>query len=174
MESKYLVNGIICAIIALLAFAGMWWGWRKRADRASRLGFNPQELAGELLAEFTRVYYVSTTEKGAPLQRVALPGLAYRGYAELAVYADGIAVAVDGEQPVTLAPIMGAGPVGYRVGKAVERQGLAGVLWQLGETELESAFRFSSSSEQNRFISLIEAELARNSAANPEREKVTI
>jgi len=40
---------------------------------------------GELIAEFSRVLYVSTTPVGEPLSRVAAPGLRYRGQAEIAV-----------------------------------------------------------------------------------------
>ena len=153
------VFALIFAVIVLLAFAGMWWGWRARARRdAGVLGASaaPQ---GELLAEFPLVTYVSTTPVGEPLVRVAAPGLRYRGRARIAVHSDGITIAVTGEDPVhlSLEHLRGSGSAGVRVGKAVERDGLALVQWSSDDRELESGFRFDSVEEQRRFTQAIDA-----------------
>ena len=74
---------LICAAVAALALAGMWWGWRRRARRDAGVLGAAAAPVGEVLGRFTEVQYVSTTPAGEPLVRVAAPGLRYRGPAEL-------------------------------------------------------------------------------------------
>lgn len=162
-------------LLAVLILAGMWWGWRSRSRRdAGILDASPaRSLCGEVVAQFPRVGYVSTTPADNPLERVALPGLRYKGWAEVAVYRDGVEITVVGEAPVQLdvAQIRGVGAASGRVGKAVERDGLALLRWlpapassarpgerpePSAERLLESAFRFADAEQQSRFGRAVE------------------
>ena len=91
---------------------------------------------------------MSTTPVGSPFERVAIPGLRYKGFAEVTVRRDGVSIAVTGEPAVNL-----------------ERDGLSLLQWRAHEapehTEgsearvLESSFRFTTSPEQQAFADAI-------------------
>lgn len=152
------IFAIIWIGIIALIFAGMWWGWRRRTRRDSGVLGALAAPVGAIVAEFSRVFYVSTVPVGDPLARVAAPGLRYRGLAEVTVREDGITVQVRGEDPVHLASdqLDGSGLASRRVGKAVERDGLALVRWRSEDRELESSFRFDDRDEQRRFTDAVD------------------
>lgn len=152
------VFALIWAAVILLIFIGMWWGWRRRTRRDAGVVGAAAAPVGAVVAEFPRVMYVSTTPVDDPLARVAAPGLRYRGFAEVTVREDGMTVEVRGEQPVHLAAgqLRGSGLGARRVGKAVERDGLALVRWGSDGRDLESGFRFDSGDEQRRFTDAID------------------
>ncbi len=160
--------GLIIAAVVIVAFLAMWLGWRARARRDAGVLASSVAPVGELIAEFSRVLYVSTTPVGEPLSRVAAPGLRYRGQAEIVVLAGGVTVAVVGEDPTYFeaSQLRGSGSAGRRVGKAVEHDGLALMRWVSNSEPvegleeprvLESSFRFESEREQQRFLSAIDA-----------------
>lgn len=150
---------LIFALIVVLAFALMWWGWRARAKRDAGVVGAQVAPGGARLAVFTLVTYVSTTPAGEPLVRVSAPGLRYRGRAEVSVFEGGVTIKVTGETPVhiPLAQVRGSGSAGVRVGKAVERGGLALLCWEADGRELESSFRFDHAAEQRQFSEAIDA-----------------
>lgn len=164
---------IVIAVIAV-AFVAMWWGWRARSRRDAGVLTAAVAPTGKLLAEFTRVLYVSTTPVGEPLTRVAAPGLRYRGQAEISVHEDGVTVSVAGEDPTHFSAkqLLGGGSAGRRVGKAVEHDGLALMRWAPASGsdgtpgELESSFRFESKAEQQRFADALE-QLTHSAAEHP-------
>ena len=148
----------VIAIIAI-ALLAMWLGWRARSRRDASVLASAAEPIGAVIAEFARVFYVSTTPAGEPLVRVAAPGLRYRGWARVAVREDGVTVSVTGEQPVHFAAeqVRGSGSAGRRVGTAVESDGLALMRWTTDDgRELESSFRFETSADQRRFMEAID------------------
>ncbi|GAA1620358.1 hypothetical protein [Leucobacter chromiireducens] len=167
---------IMMSAIAVLAFAGMWIAWRGRTRRgASAAAPSTAPLSGEVLANFPRASYVSTTPEGAPLERVAVPGLRYKGFAEVTVRRDGVSIAVTGEAAVLIprAQLRGTGTASGRVGKAVERDGLSLLQWQLSGAgdrapqPVESSFRFTDPAEQQRFADAVSAVLAPSAAHTP-------
>lgn len=152
---------VIVVAVVIIAFLAMWLGWRARARRDAGVLASSALPVGELIAEFSRLLYVSTTPVGEPLTRVAAPGLRYRGPAEIAVRSDGVAVTIAGEDPtyIEAAQLRGSDSAGRRVGKAVEHDGLALLRWvsTADSRELESSFRFESKADQQRFVEAIDA-----------------
>lgn len=148
---------VIVAALAALVLLGMWLGWRRRSRRDADVigGVAP---SGELVAEFPNAAYVSTTPAGAPLDRVAAPGLRYRGPATVEVRTDGVTITVAGEQPVHLpaARVLGSGASGARVGKFVERDGITLLRWLSEGRRLESGFRFVEADDHHRFTAAID------------------
>ncbi|WP_427868790.1 hypothetical protein [Leucobacter luti] len=163
--------------IAGIMLIAMLIAWRARGKRAAAM-FGPQAgaeatpetaeeagseapLGGEFVAEFRDVSYVSTTPAGAPLERVAIPGLTYKGFADVEVRRGGVTIAVTGETPVEIAAarVLGTATTNGRIGKAVERDGLSLLLWQAdtpeGPRELESSFRLAEPAVQRRFAEAI-------------------
>ncbi len=165
--SRPLFALLVVAVVVLALFA-MWLGWRARLRRDAGVRTSATAPLGQLIAEFTHLLYVSTTPVGEPLSRVAVPGLRYRGQAEISVFSDGVTISVVGESPTHLSvdQLRGSGSAGRRVGKAVETEGLALLRWQpltaaetpgtAGQAELESSFRFEQKSEQRRFAAAID------------------
>ena len=158
---------ILWLVIAagILTFMAIAWRGRTRRDAARALP--AVDLAGDVLAAFSHVGYVSTTPVGEPLERVAIPGLTFKGWADVTVRRDGVEIAVQGERPVEIpaAQVRGSGAAGRRIGKAVERDGLALLQWESltpASRELESSFRFSTPGEHRRFVE-VTSEVAKNS-----------
>lgn len=154
---------IMMAAIALVFFVGMWIAWRGRTKRDSGAVVTGAPLVGDELASFPRASYVSTTPVGAPFERLALPGLRYKGYAAVTVRRDGVSIAVTGEEPVLIAAaqLSGNGTAGARAGKAVARDALSLLQWRTAPTDgtapraVESSFLLEDPSEQRRFADAI-------------------
>lgn len=151
---------IIWVGIAVLLFALMFIAWRARVRRDSALAQPQANLVGDLLATFAHVAYVATTPIEKPLNRAAIPGLAFRGWSELSVRRDGVVIEVTGENPVEipLAQIIGTDTASSHMNRAVERDGLTMLRWRStgdAETALESSFRFDSPNEQRAFAEAI-------------------
>lgn len=176
---------LIAVLLVVVILLAMWIGWRARARRDASVRGSDAAPSGTLLAEFTRVLYVSTTPVGEPLQRVAAPGLRYRGQAVLTVYTDGVTVAVVGEEPMHFSAVQlrGSGSAGRRVGKAVEPDGLGLMRWVAvsdasGSTDaddprvLESSFRFEQKADQIRFSEVLN-QISNSSAVTPATQPTT-
>lgn len=162
------VFAILAIAVVVVLLLVMWLGWRARTRRDAGVHGSSDAPSGPIIAEFSRVLYVSTTPLGEPLVRVAAPGLRFRGQSEIWVHEDGVTVTVVGEDPVHFdsSQIRGTASAGRRVGKAVETNGLGLLLWVAApdpqQSEgldapriLESSFRFESKAEQNRFAEAI-------------------
>lgn len=149
---------VIVAILTCIIFLGMWLGWRSRRRRGERISTASTPIGGDAIAEFARAEYVSTTPAGEPFVRLAVPGLVYKGHAAITVRTEGVIIQVTGEHAVHLRAeqILGQHTARARVGKAVERNGLHLLVWAADEAEVESAFRFSSHTEQQRFARAID------------------
>lgn len=158
---------IALALIALILLV-MLRAWNARKRRDAGIPAPATVLSGEILDAFPLVAYVSTTPAGAPFDRVVIPGLGFKGWAEVAVRRDGVSIAVTGERPVSIAAarLTGVGTANARVGKAVESDGLSLLRWRAADDttaddttaeprELESGFRFSDAAEQQRFADAV-------------------
>lgn len=159
--------------VGVLVLIAMWFAWRARGERDATVTASSREPGGEVIDRFPRAAYVSTTAEEAPLERIALPGLRYKGYSDLTVRRDGVTIEVTGERPVHIAAdrVLGVDTTGMRIGKAVEQGGLSLLVWRAervhdGETPgdsaesgrvLESSFRFADPTEQRRFAEAISA-----------------
>ena len=150
----------IAIAAALLSF--MLIAWRARKGRDADLLPRSAELSGASIADFTHVNYVSTTPAGEPFVRVALPGLSFKGWADVSVRSDGVSIEVTGEPRIDIehSQIRGTDTARGRIGKIVERDGLSLLQWEITDDKydhrtLESSFRFDSPAEQRRFASAI-------------------
>lgn len=153
---------IVMAAIAAIALIGMGFGWRARAKRDTRIELPTAQLSGETLVSFPRAGYVSTTPVDSPFERLSIPSLRYKGFAELTVLSDGVVIAVTGEDPVRIpaAQLRGSGTAAGRIGKAVERDGLSLLRWTPSSAAdgrtLESGFRLANPAEQAAFAAAVD------------------
>ncbi|UTX51798.1 PH-like domain-containing protein [Leucobacter aridicollis] len=149
---------ILWLVIASGILTFMALAWRARNRRDAGLALPDHGLAGDVVQTFEHVGYVSTTPAGAPLERLAIPGLRYKGWADVTVRRDGVEIAVTGERPVHLAAasVRGTDSAGGRIGKVVERDGLALLGWEGTDGRpVESSFRFSTVGDQRRFAAAV-------------------
>lgn len=155
---KYLGTGVTAVILAAVILGLMWLAWRARSRRDGVLLPEPPQLSGNPIYTVPRVLYIATTRAGEPLERLAIPGLKYRGYSSVDVFTNGLRICVDGEEPVELGNdhITGSGRAQMRIDKVVEHNGLALVRWRSNGVDLESSFRFTDPVEQDAFTSAID------------------
>lgn len=157
---NYLVPALFFLVLTSLAFTAMFFAWKARSKRAAHLELSAER--GEILASFPQVMYVATTPQNAPLVRVNIPSLTYRGYASLTVHTLGFSVQVRGEKPVTIpaARILGTGRARTRIDRVVEKNGLTLLRWRAADAAdaqvLESAFRFLDPVEAEQFTEIID------------------
>ncbi|HWL02881.1 MAG TPA: hypothetical protein VNQ52_10985 [Microbacteriaceae bacterium] len=131
-------------VIVVPAAVLMIWGWRRRVRRQQNavepLPEAPAVLEG---AAPHRGKYVATTTAGDPYDRIAVRGLAFRGFATIAANAAGILVARDGEADIWIAAdrIVGIDRATWAIDRVVEGSGLHLVRWRHGEREVDTYLR---------------------------------
>ncbi|MFC5338323.1 hypothetical protein [Leucobacter denitrificans] len=153
---------LIWIAIAAAIFTFMAIAWRARKRRDASLSPASIGLADQPIATFAHVSYVSTTPVGEPFVRVAVPGLSYKGWADVAVHREGVAIQVTGEPRIEISAdrVRGTDTARGRIGKVVERDGISLLQWEALQAgsdtrALESGFRFDTPAEQRRFAAAI-------------------
>lgn len=135
---------LLLAGVVSLAWAGMWWGWRRRAGRQDGIAepLSPPAALGDALAGAEGLY-VGSVVAGSWLDRVVPHGLGARANAELSVHAEGLLLDRDGAAPVWIPSrhVIGVRRDTGLAGKVTETGGLLVWAWRLGDTELESGLR---------------------------------
>lgn len=147
---------LVAAFVAFIFFV-MIRAWRKRVRASDAIELNSVIPAGsELVVAIANVFYVATVHSLAPLERVALRGLRFRGWATIHAYNEGVVVRVRGEQAVTLptAAITGTSPRQVVVDKVVESGGLIGIDWMRDDQQLSTVFRVNTAEQRAQFETL--------------------
>ncbi|MDQ0892479.1 PH-like domain-containing protein [Agromyces ramosus] len=122
-----LAAAAVLAVVALL----MLRSWRRRSARDETLSSYPVPATLGAPVLETEVLYVATTPAAEPLERLALPGLAFRGSARIEVLAEGVILRIAGES-TTFIPadrLLGAGFASYAIDRGVEPEGLIALTW---------------------------------------------
>ncbi len=146
-----LIPTIIVAGVIVLAFVGMYAGWRalsrRNGDLAPLAGV-PAEIGNVTLV--AEGLYVATTVAGHPLERVTASGLGFRSRCTVTVSETGIAIALTGRAPffVPRSVIRAVDTATWAIDKAVEPGGLVVISWLLGKTGLDSYFRMDGDSRR--------------------------
>ncbi|MEO5533661.1 MAG: hypothetical protein ABIR17_00830 [Pseudolysinimonas sp.] len=130
-------------VLAVLILVGVWFalGWRKRrrsqADLPT-LGAPPATLGEPLLVQ--DLLYVATTRADAPLDRITVRGLAFRGRAGVAVSPEGVVLSIAGQPAFFIArdAIEGVGRATWTIDKVVANDGLVFIRWALGDARIDS------------------------------------
>ncbi|MEN2737515.1 hypothetical protein ABCS02_06965 [Microbacterium sp. X-17] len=135
--------GILLVVIVVLALALVGWRRRVRRDAPAGGGYPAPETVAAVTAS-SEVLYVATTKAGEPLERLALPGLSYRGRGTVEVSGDGVQLRVTGEPPVFIpaTALTGVGAATVTIDRVVERDGLLRLGWTTsGGASADSYFR---------------------------------
>jgi hypothetical protein len=154
---------LILVALILLAWLGMWMGWRRRAERQTReLGLPPLPPTpadpGAALTEDADGVYVSSTTAGAWLDRITARGLGAHSAATMAVTTAGVTWLRQGAPDVfaPAAAVVGARRAEGIAGKVVPPHGLVVVAWRLGEAELDTGFRPRTPGDGDRLVAAVE------------------
>jgi len=142
---------IFAVLLVLAAFALIWVGWRNRQRRQAETLPLPEvpELAAAQLS--VPGQYVSTTNEGDWLDRIAVHSLGLRTPAELSLHPEGILLARRGAPDLFIAheSYDGVRLESGMAGKFVEKDGLVVLSWKLGEQTLDTGFRTQRAADRS-------------------------
>ena len=156
---------VITGLVLLGVLILMWRSWRARSRRDSGLsaGYPAPETEQVLLAS-AECYYVATTPRDQPMERLAIPGLGFRARANLEVTDTGLWLALQGERPVYVpgTAIDGIDAATLAIDRVVETDGLLRLGWRLQATaaggsgqSVDSYFRLIDPDVRSRLSGLI-------------------
>lgn len=157
---RELVPTLIVGAVILLAFLGMFLGYRGRRRRQQALG-TPASMPADLAPASSEreLFYVSTTLRDQPLERVAVAGLGMRSRADLAVHPEGVVLALRGTHPLFIpaGAIDGIGRSTVTIDRVVERDGLVRIGWRLGDTPVDTYLRAGTRPETEATVNALSA-----------------
>ncbi|MET4780210.1 hypothetical protein [Glaciihabitans sp. UYNi722] len=150
----------IVIVVILLAFVGMYFGWRARRRRQSTLprpSVVPADAGSELFA--ADVFYVATTVAGDPLNRIAVGGLGFRSKATVAVLDHGLVLSIADEPDawIPAGDIRGVERATWTIDRVVERGGLVLIAWTLGDKDVDSYLRVADPADPRPLIDAVES-----------------
>ena len=125
---------VIAALVLLGLLALMMRSWRARTRRDAALpaGYPLPTTTSRELAS-AAVFYVATTRRATPLERLNIRGLGFRARATLAVTEAGVLLALPGEEvvfiPADAVELLEAAT--WTIDRAVEPDGLVLLGWRL-------------------------------------------
>jgi hypothetical protein len=145
--------------VVALGWAGMAWGWRRRAgaQRAIPKPASPPAATGEPLA-VAEGLYVGSVMAGRWLDRVVPHGLGARSNADLAVYPTGLLLERDGADAVWVPreDLLAVRRDTGLAGKVTETGGLVVWTWQLGPVSLDSGLRPRYAADSSALVQAVE------------------
>lgn len=164
------LGGAIAIAIIVVALTAMFFAWRARSARAAKFVLPVGEPGEPSLV--VDVFYVATTLGENHLERVSLPGLAYRGYGALSVSESAIALTLKSSERLVI-PRESVTKVGVSttvIDKVVEKDGIVSIRWNArivtGEsTELATHIRLPRATDR---IDLLAALVSTNALKEKE------
>jgi len=163
------VPTLIIAVVLLGVFTLMFRSWRRRSTRDSGIvaGY-PAPVGTETALASARGYYVATTPRDTPLERLFIPGLAFRARAEITATDAGVTLDLTGTRPVFVPAdaIERLTPATWAIDRVVETDGLVLLGWRLAPTSdtdratepgrsVDSYFRIIDPSDRARLVDAI-------------------
>ncbi len=138
--------GIVLAIL-VLAIVGMIISWWRRKKRQADLAvFEPvPQTLGELFAASGGLY-LATTPAGDRYNRIAVGALGFRARLTAEVRESGILLPFPGSSDIFIpaGTVSAVGSASWTIDRGMEPDGLTKLSWSLGDTAVESYFRFEN------------------------------
>jgi hypothetical protein len=156
---------VVVIVVGLLALMARSWWKRRTRDAGLEAGYPLPAEAAEGSAEALAAvpaFYVATTPRDQPLERLAIRGLGFRARAKLFVHPHGVTLALSGEKPVYIpaTAIQRLARATWAIDRAVETDGLLQLGWQLSgpsagqparqTTDVDSYFRIPDPADRAR------------------------
>lgn len=151
----WLVPVALLLVVLVLAYVGMWFGWRRRGRKHDLPPLVPAPPVADLPpARLTGgARYFGTTVSGEWLDRVVAHGLGARSTARLNLSAEGLdVIRLAGSFRITLAALRGARHDQGIAGKVVPPHGVLVVTWQHGDLLLDTGFRLTDEAVADRGV----------------------
>lgn len=145
--SEVVLPVAIMFTVLLLAYVGMWFGWRKRGRKHDLPELVPAPPVAEIPQAdlMAGARYFGTTVSGDWLDRVVARGLGTRSTARLSLSSEGLdVIRLAGSFRIPAEALRGARHDQGIAGKVVPPHGLLVVTWQHGDYVLDSGFRLNS------------------------------
>ncbi|RYU11206.1 hypothetical protein [Nocardioides iriomotensis] len=152
-EAPTWVPVALLGLVLVLAYLGMWRGWKGRATRHDLPPLVEVPPVAELPeARLTGgARYFGTTVAGDWLDRVVARGLGARSQARLNLSAEGLdVVRLAGSFRIPAAAVRGARHDQGIAGKVVPPHGLLVVTWEHGDLTLDTGFRLTDEAVADR------------------------
>jgi hypothetical protein len=140
----WIVPVSILLVVLVLAYLGMWRGWRRRAARHHLPALVPAPAVAELPSAKLQAgaRYFGTTVGGDWLDRVVAQGLGARSGARLSLSGEGLdVIRLAGSFRIPAAAVRGARHDQGIAGKVVPPHGVLVVSWEHGGHLLDTGFR---------------------------------
>lgn len=156
-----LIPGALVTAFAVLVLLAMVWAWRGRRRRQAAYAApaeGPDAAARGQSRAQAPVLYVATTTAGAPLDRLTIPGLAFRGRGVVTVHDAGVSIAIPGEPETFIARerLRSIGTSTWTIDRVVEPGGLVRIDWTYdsttGPADVESYIRATGLGDAARLI----------------------
>jgi hypothetical protein len=143
----------ISLLIGLVIWAGVTWSKRSK----SQGGLLPVPSWIEFSDQGSSGFYVATTFAGRPLERVSAHGLGFAGRANIAISEQGVSISRVGERSFLIdkKSLLDLARTSGVIDKVVEKDGLLSLRWKLGDSEIESHFRFANAFSRDEVASKI-------------------
>jgi hypothetical protein len=144
--SELAVPVSILALVVVLAYLGMWRGWKRRGRKHDLPELVPAPPVAELPEAKLQggARYFGTTVSGDWLDRVVARGLGTRSEARLVLSNEGLdVVRLAGSFRIPASALRGARHDQGIAGKVVPPHGVLVVTWQHGDLLLDSGFRLT-------------------------------
>jgi hypothetical protein len=142
----------VLVLLLVLAYVGMWRGWRRRARKHDLPPLTPTPDRGDLPPAKLEAggRYFGTTVSGDWLDRVVARGLGARSMVRLRLSADGLDVLrVADSFRIPREALRGARHDQGIAGKVIPPHGVLVVTWQHGDLLLDSGFRLDTSGRKD-------------------------
>ena len=133
-------------LVLVLAYLGMWLGWRRRSRKHDLPPLVPAPQVADLPPARLQggARYFGTTVSGDWLDRVVARGLGARSTARLSLSSEGLdVIRLAGSFRIPAAALRGARHDQGIAGKVVPPHGLLVVTWQHGDLLLDTGFRLT-------------------------------
>lgn len=142
----WFVPVVVMFALLLLAFVGMWFGWRRRGTRHDLPPLVPAPAVADLPPARLQggARYFGTTVSGDWLDRVVVHGLGARSTARLCLSPEGLdVIRLAGSFRIPASALRGARHDMGIAGKVVPPHGVLVVTWQHGDLTLDTGFRLT-------------------------------
>lgn len=143
---EWLLPVIVLFGVLVLAYLGMWLGWRRRGRKHDLPPLVPAPAVADLPPAKLQggARYFGTTISGDWLDRVVARGLGARSSARLSLSAEGIdVIRLAGSFRIPADALRGARHDQGAAGKVVPPHGLLVVTWAHGDLLLDTGFRLT-------------------------------
>jgi hypothetical protein len=151
---------LLVSVVPLIA-GGFWLTVRSRRAKQEAVIPKPAEPAAGA-PEGLRCYYLATTFRDNPLERVWAHRLGGRGNADVSV-GTAIDIVRVGEPGIKILPesLIELSAASATIDRGVERGGITNLHWKLGETEVITSLRFVDPNTRAEFEKAVGAVIVR-------------